>query len=69
MGAVNISGKGVQLVGWDCAVDAKKCGIAFGEVTAKGLEVESVETGLSEKALIGAIVERITSKRSLFAGY
>ena len=51
----------MHLIGWDCAVDAKKCGIAFGEVTARGLEVESVETGLSEKMLISAIVECITS--------
>ena len=50
----------MYLIGWDCAVDAKKCGVAFGEVTTRGQEVESVETGLSEKALIGAIVEGIT---------
>jgi hypothetical protein len=51
----------MRLIGWDCAVEAKKCGVAFGEATEKGLEVESVETGLSDKALTGAIAERISA--------
>lgn len=51
----------MQLIGWDCAVEAKKCGLAFGEITAKRLQVESVETGLSDEALLDAIAERISA--------
>ena len=58
----------MRLIGWDCAVDAKKCGLAFGEATGEGLEVQSVATGLSDKVLTGAIAEHIaTSEPCLLA--
>lgn len=49
-------------MGLDCAVEAKKCGIAFGRVSGKELKVESVDTGLSDEALTGAMAERLTTK-------
>jgi predicted RNase H-like nuclease len=51
----------MRLIGWDCAVEAKKCGIAFGEVNAKGVNVESVMTGLTDKGLTDAISEHISA--------
>lgn len=51
----------MHLIGWDCAVESKKCGIAFGDVIGGSLVVESVEIGLSDKALTGTIADHIIS--------
>ena len=56
---LNANEKGMYLIGWDSAVEARKCGLAFGGLTSRGLEVESVETGLSDKALTSAIADQI----------
>jgi len=45
----------MNLVGIDCAVDPKKCGLAIGESTKNGIIIEYVATGLREEELLESI--------------
>lgn len=51
----------MNLIGIDCAVDARKCGFAKGKLTNNKIYLESVDTKLQEEDLIDRICHAVQS--------